>query len=70
MLYHEIPLLSTVFYTFFRRTPVGRGHVLAVREAANGTNEQICTQLAVPARGTSRTPSLTGVRVKYQHAGG
>ena len=57
-------------YGGVRLTAVGRGYVLAVREAANSTNEQICSQLVVPARGTSKTPSPTGARVKYQHAGG
>ena len=29
---------------------VGRGHVPAVREAADGTGEQVCTKSVVPAR--------------------
>ena len=38
---------------------VGRGHVPAVREAADGTNEQVCTQPVVPApAGTCPRPTL------------
>ena len=36
--------------------PVGRGHVPAVREAANGTAEPVCTNSAVPARGGDMSP--------------
>ena len=37
---------------------VGRGHVPADREAADGTNKQVCTQLVVPAAaGTCPRPT-------------
>ena len=39
-----------------RSTAVGRGHVPAVREAAGGTDEQVCTQSAVPAHGGDVSP--------------
>ena len=47
------------------RTPVGRGHVPAVREAADGTNEQICTQPEVPAP-VGTCPHPTEVRPDLQ----
>ena len=36
--------------------PVGRGHVPKVREAADSTGEQGCTELVVPTRGGDMSP--------------
>ena len=40
---------------------VGRGHVPAVREAADSTDEQICTQLVVPAPAYDMSPPYRGL---------
>ena len=40
---------------------VGRGHVPAVREAADSTDERVCAHLVVPARGGDMSPPYKGL---------
>ena len=48
------------------KLPVGRGHVPADREAADGTNEQACTQSVVPTpAGTCPCPTKRFMTMAY-----
>ena len=42
---------SAAHFVIVMKPFVGRGHVPAVREAADGTGEQVCTKSVVPAFG-------------------